>query len=542
MPDGRADPAVSVVVPFFNVRAFLAEAIESVFAQTFGGWELLLIDDGSTDGSTDVAKAWAARAPDRVRCLEHEQRRNRGVAASRNLGIRQACGRYIAFLDSDDVWFPGKLERQLAILSSQPRASMICGPSEFWYSWSGKPEDRDRDYVKDLRVGAGLIEPPALLISYLTRGNFVANPSTLLVRREVFDRVGGFEESFLGPVQTWEDVAFLSKVQLSEPILVAAECWVRYRRHDRSLLSVMVNSGQLEAGRAFYLQWLNAYLDSRQIQSPEVRQAVHRAMWPIRHPLLHRMGEAARSVSRRKFRVLLDKVTGRVARGFVSPRPGTPVSGEPRRLAPISRRLGRDRGLPIDRYYIERFLSRHSEWVAGVVLEIGDDRYTRKIGGPRVTQSEILHVTSDNARATIVADLTRGDAIPSNHFDCIILTQTLTFIFDLRAAVFTLHRILKPGGVVLATMGGITQTIRSPTDRWDYQWGFTTHSARLLFEERFPPAAVHVESFGNVLAATAFLQGLATEDLRPEELDHHDPDYEFLIGVTAVKPPATGSG
>jgi hypothetical protein len=240
--------------------------------------------------------------------------------------------------------------------------------------------------------------------------------------------------------------------------------------------------------------------------------------------------------------VLLDKVTGRVARGFVSPRPGTPVSGEPRRLAPISRRLGRDRGLPIDRYYIERFLSRHSEWVAGVVLEIGDDRYTRKIGGPRVTQSEILHVTSDNARATIVADLTRGDAIPSNHFDCIILTQTLTFIFDLRAAVFTLHRILKPGGVVLATMGGITQTIRSPTDRWDYQWGFTTHSARLLFEERFPPAAVHVESFGNVLAATAFLQGLATEDLRPEELDHHDPDYEFLIGVTAVKPPATGSG
>jgi glycosyltransferase involved in cell wall biosynthesis len=538
MPDGRADPAVSVVVPFFNARAFLPEAIESVFGQTFGGWELLLVDDGSTDGSTDVAKEWAARAPDRVRCLEHEQRANRGVAASRNLGISKARAPYVAFLDADDVWFPPKLEHQVAILDAEPRAAMVCGPSQFWYSWSGRPEDRDRDYVKDLRVDSGLAAPPSLLISYLTRGTFVANPSTILVRREVLDRVRGFEECFLGAVQTWEDAAFLSKVQLREAVFVTAECWSRYRRHEHSLLAVMNRTGYMEEGRAFFLGWLERYLTQQGVTTPAIWQAHRRAQWPFRHPVLHRLRTAARAVSRRKARELLLGAARRVAPRRLDPPLGGVDFGDLRRVSPIGRKLGRDRGLPIDRYYIERFLSRRAESIGGHVLEIGDDRYTRRFGAARVHRSDVLHVTADNPRATIVADLTRADQLAADQFDCIILTQTLPFIYDVRAVIATLYRILQPGGVVLATMGGVTQTSRSATDRWDYCWGFSTHSARRLFQERFPPASVFVESFGNVLAATAFLQGLATEDQRPEELDHHDPDYEFLIGVTAVKPPA----
>jgi glycosyltransferase involved in cell wall biosynthesis/SAM-dependent methyltransferase len=542
MPDERRTSAVSVLVPFWNVRAFLPEAIESVFAQTFAGWELLLIDDGSTDGSTDVAKAWAARAPDRVRYLEHEQHRNRGVAASRNLGIREARGRYVAFLDADDVWFPPKLERQVAILDAEPRAAMVCGPSQFWYSWTGRPEDRERDYVKDLRVEPGLVAPPALLIAYLTRGTFVANPSTILIRREVLDRVGGFEESFLGAVQTWEDVAFLSKIQLRDTVLVATECWSRYRRHEHSLLSVMSSTGHMEEGRLFFLRWLERYLTQQQVDSPAVWEAHRRALWPFRHPVLHRLRTAARAVSRRKAKEMLIRAARRAAPRRLDPPLGGVEFGDLRRVSPIGRRLGRDRGLPIDRYYIERFLSGNAERIAGHVLEIGDDRYTRRFGGDRVNRSDVLHVTPDNPRATIVADLTRADHIPSNRFDCIILTQTLTFIYDVRAAVATLFRILKPGGVVLATMGGVTQTIASATDRWDYCWGFSARSSRRLFEEQFAPASVFVESFGNVLAATAFLQGLAAEDLRPEELDHRDNDYEFLIAVTAVKPAGGGPG
>jgi SAM-dependent methyltransferase len=210
--------------------------------------------------------------------------------------------------------------------------------------------------------------------------------------------------------------------------------------------------------------------------------------------------------------------------------------GSLRRVTPVSRRLGRDRGLPIDRYYIERFLAANANAIDGHVLEIGDDRYTRKFGGDRVGRSDVLNVDPDHPGSTIIADLTCAEHIRSNQFDCVILTQTLHYIYDFRAAVTTLQRILKPGGAVMATLGGVTQTSRGATDCCDYYWGFTRSSARKLFEEAFPPGNISVESLGNVLAATAFLHGLAAEELTATELEYHDPDYEFLITITAVKP------
>ena len=546
-------PLVSVIVPFWNARPFLAEAIDSVFAQTFQSWELLLIDDGSSDGSTEIARHYADRFPGRIRSLEHDGHRNRGVAASRNLGICHARGPYIAFLDADDVWFPNKLARQTAILDSEPEAAMVCGPSQFWYSWTGRPEDGARDYVKDLRIApAGLIQPPTLLVSYLTRGTFVANPSTILIRRAVLERVKGFEESFLGPVQTFEDAAFLAKVQLREPVFVATECWNRYRRHENSLLWIMTSTGKTRAGRLFYLKWLESYLTQQQVDSAPVWDALRGAFWPYRHPVLHAARSTMRLVSRRAAKEWLMKAARRIIpssvrhrlrrrweRRHVNPAVGSVDFGGLRRVTPLGRRLGRDRGLPIDRYYIERFLAANAASIRGRVLEIGDDRYTRQFGSDRVTRGDVLHVHADNPRATIVADLTRADHLPPNRFDCIVLTQTLPFIYDIHAAIRTVHRILAPGGVALATVGGVTQIGRSRTDTWDYHWGFTTRSARLLFEEAFRPADITVDSFGNVLAATAFLHGLAAEDLRPAELDYRDPDYEFLITIKAVK---TGSG
>src|SRR5262249_28789247 len=201
-----------------------------------------------------------------------------------------------------------------------------------------------------------------------------------------------------------------------------------------------------------------------------------------------------------------------------------------------SRAFGKDRGLPIDRYYIERFLAAHAPDIRGRVLEVGYDIYTRKFGGDRVTRCDVLHVTQDNPKATIVADLTCADHIPPNTFDCIILTQTLQFIYEVRAAVETLFRILKPSGMLLATFGGISEISRWDMDRWGHYWNFTTLSAQRLFEESFPAAMVKVEAYGNVLAAIALLHGLASQELRQEELDHHDPDYEVLITVRAVKP------
>jgi peptidoglycan/xylan/chitin deacetylase (PgdA/CDA1 family)/SAM-dependent methyltransferase len=205
--------------------------------------------------------------------------------------------------------------------------------------------------------------------------------------------------------------------------------------------------------------------------------------------------------------------------------------GSFRRLKPVDPDFGFGRGRPIDRYYIEGFLARHADDVRGRVLEVADDSYTWQFGGGRVTASDVLHLGEGNPSATIVGDLTSADHIPSNTFDCAIVTQTLHLIYDVRAAVETLHRVLKPGGVVLATFPGISQLEWG--ERW--HWMLTTLSARRLFEEVFLAGSVSVEAHGNVLAATAFLHGLVAEELRSEELDYSDPDYEMLIAVRAKK-------
>jgi SAM-dependent methyltransferase len=209
--------------------------------------------------------------------------------------------------------------------------------------------------------------------------------------------------------------------------------------------------------------------------------------------------------------------------------------GSFRQLSPISSVWGTDRGSPVDRYYIERFLAASAQDVRGHVLEIGTNDYTRMFGGDRVARSDVLHVSESNPRVTIIGDLTRPDQLPSDSFDCIILTQTLQFIYDVPAALETVRRALKPGGVALVTIPGIANISRYDMDRWGHYWSFTTLSARRLFEAVFPSECVRVEAHGNVLASIAFLHGLAAEELRREELDHVDPDYELLITVRAEK-------
>jgi SAM-dependent methyltransferase len=169
------------------------------------------------------------------------------------------------------------------------------------------------------------------------------------------------------------------------------------------------------------------------------------------------------------------------------------------------------------------------------VLEVGDNAYTLRFGGERVTRSDVLHVTVGNRQATFVGDLSSAEHVPSDAFDCVVLTQTLHLIYDPRAALATIHRIPRPGGVLLATFPGISQIDRG---EWGgtWYWGFTGASARRLFAERFTEAGVELETHGNVLAATGFLHGLAAEELTRAELDAHDPHYQVIIAARATKP------
>lgn len=209
--------------------------------------------------------------------------------------------------------------------------------------------------------------------------------------------------------------------------------------------------------------------------------------------------------------------------------------GSLRRLSPVSREFGYDRGQPIDRYYIERFLAAKADVIKGRVLEIGDSSYTRRFGGNRVTRSDVLNIEPGNPETTIVGDLATADHIPSDSFDCLVITQTLHLIYDLPAAVTTLHRILSPGGTLLTTFPGITPL---STDRWadTWYWALTPLSAARLFRDVFDPDKVEVAAHGNVLTSVAFLEGLAARELRREELSVDDPQFPMLITVSAFKP------
>lgn len=249
------------------------------------------------------------------------------------------------------------------------------------------------------------------------------------------------------------------------------------------------------------------------------------------------MKKAVTKTIRGAARIVLPKPVYRALDSLVSsrntPAVGTVRFGDFRRLEPISREYGFDRGSPIDRYYIEKYLGSKGSLITGRVLEIGERLYTDMFG-QNVAQSDMLHVLEGIEGTTYVDDLSDGSTLPSNAFDCVILTQTLHLIFDMKRALQTIYRILKPGGTLLVTVPGITQVSDADwNDTW--YWALTSNSARKLSCEVFPPAGVEVTAYGNVLAATSFLQGLAAEELKPHELDFYDREYQVTIGIAARK-------
>lgn len=209
------------------------------------------------------------------------------------------------------------------------------------------------------------------------------------------------------------------------------------------------------------------------------------------------------------------------------------------KTSPVSSLFGFDRGTPIDRYYIEKFLSENAEYIHGNILEIADVGYSKKYSK---YDKDVFHVlTFDNPPneeniKIINGDLTKIDTLPSNMMNCFICTQTLNFIYDVREAIKGCYKLLNEGGVLLATVGCISQISRYDMDRWGDYWRFTDLSIKKLFEEIFPKENIEIVTYGNALAATAFLQGLAVEDIKNRKLlDVLDFDYPVTIGIIARK-------
>ncbi len=205
-----------------------------------------------------------------------------------------------------------------------------------------------------------------------------------------------------------------------------------------------------------------------------------------------------------------------------------------RNVKPISSNFGIERGLPVDRYYIEKFLKENKALIKGRVLEVGDDYYS-SLFETGIVKQNILHYTSTNPKATIVGDLTNLKTLKPNVADCFICTQTLNFIYDVKLAVKGIHFLLGENGCALVTLSGISQISRYDMDRWGDYWRFTDKSVKQVFSEVFGKENIEVLYYGNVLASVALLEGISSEELTEKELLYTDKDYQVIVTVKAIK-------
>ena len=213
--------------------------------------------------------------------------------------------------------------------------------------------------------------------------------------------------------------------------------------------------------------------------------------------------------------------------------PGTVNWGDLRRTVPFSRNWGYDRGTPIDRIYIEAFLATHADAVRGRCLEVMNADYTTRFGGSRVSRKDVLDINPANTLATIVADLEEPESLPAERFDCVIFTQTLHLVRDMRVAVANIWRAVAPGGVLLLTVPAVGPQ-HTRRDFHHDRWRVTRSGLEWLLAQ-LEDARVQTTTLGNVLSCTAFMFGLAAEELHREELHVDDPAFPLIVAARAHK-------
>lgn len=263
---------VSVIVPFFNREKFLAETIESVLAQTYRNWELILIDDGSTDESARIARNFVEKYPHKIFLCAHENGKNRGASSSRNLGIKNAKGDFLTFLDSDDVFLPGALETEISAFLENPAADVVCGTLRYWFSWTTKRDEKERDFTVNLGLPTEkLYAPPQLLIHNLRAGGRKPGIGCVMLKKQLARQFSLFEDDF---AYVSEDQIFWAKVSLHAKIYVLRDCLAKYRQHPHSSSSLLMRDGNTRANWEKFSIWLENYLNENQIENRELRRAL----------------------------------------------------------------------------------------------------------------------------------------------------------------------------------------------------------------------------------------------------------------------------
>ncbi len=276
-------PLVSVIIPFLNENRFIKEAVESVLQQTYTNWELLLIDDGSTDESSEIAKGYATSSNNKIKYFEHNNHENFGISTSRNLGIKNSLGKLIAFLDADDIWLPEKLSNQILIFEQYPEIGMVIEASNYWHDWGKNSKNKNSIMLVGAQQNMVHYPPQLLLELYpLGKGNAPC-PSSFLIKKQAIEDCGSFEETFL---TMYEDQAFLCKIYLNEKIYVSSLSNNYYRIRNDSVSQIKHSRINYHKIRKNFLEWFKIYLSKNQVNNDDVNKLLEKNLYPYQNRLL----------------------------------------------------------------------------------------------------------------------------------------------------------------------------------------------------------------------------------------------------------------
>mgnify|MGYP003624394661 FL=1 len=291
--DADGQPLVSCIIIFLNGEKYLSEAIESVLSQSYPNWELILVDDGTTDGASEIARNYAKRNPNRIIYTQHPGHENLGMSASRNAGVALAKGRYIAFLDADDIWLPHRLERHVDVLEQHPEVAMSMAPTLLWSSWNKDNLPKSRPWLSaDIETELGLPEgqvlmPPSVATTYLaSHGAGVPGICSLTVRRDRLQEVGGSENTFK---TLYEDQVLLFKIFLNFPVIAINDIQDYYRQHEGSACAQVGRVAGDHVARPIFLEWLQWYIVETGLKDPKLWRALRGEMWKFDNPNIWRL-------------------------------------------------------------------------------------------------------------------------------------------------------------------------------------------------------------------------------------------------------------
>ena len=529
-------PLVSVIVPCYNHGRYLPEAFESIRRQKYPAIEVILVDDGSTDSTREMAEACPG--------IKYIYQHNQGLSAARNTGIAHSRGEFLLFLDADDWLLEDAIAVNAAHLMRDEKLAFVSGAHDKVYTDTGIVKEEVQEVTADHYC-------------QLLQGNYIGMHATVMYRRWVFE-----EFAYDTSLKACEDYDLYLRIARKHPVAHHSRKVAAYRLHSHNMsanipmmLHTVLDVQRRQAGSLRSAAERNALKRGRAVWKEYYCEELYRKLRQNRHLAspatlatlrIHKPTLFFRYLLKNQSRVLKSAIK-KNAPAFslrwlqkaglyhsYKPAVGKVEAGDFDRPTPFSTDFGYDRGGPVDRYYIENFLKQESGSIRGNVLEIGDNEYTMMFGARKVTKSDILHVDDTNPKATLVGDLSDAPHLPDNRFDCIILTQTLHLIYDFKGALQTCHRILKPGGVLLLTSPGL-----SPIDQgaWNetWYWSFTDRALQRVTEETFPGGQVEVNAHGNVYAATAFLYGMGLPEVQKEKLDRQDPQFQVIITVKATK-------